>query len=186
MKTIKLLFLTMLLLVSAQSFSQTSYYELMVKNVTRVDTDSTVFDLYVSKIAGDSIKLGYYDFTFAFDYAACANGGVVKVGYATGTSSSSLPTSQRTPVVSFDSTTQHFRFFCAKITTASSACKITTGSGIKLGTFYLKGSNPFVVGSHANFVWYSTQLVTYINRNSYYSDITLPWRQYVLVNTALN
>ncbi len=187
LKATLLLFLFAFASSPSETKAQSQDYSMTIENVTRVDTDSTTFDIIITKVAGDSVKLQMYAFTIGWDYSQCANEGAVTCGYVTGSAASSLPTVHKSPSVSFNTST--LKIYISVPTVAlSSASKIATSSGTKLGTFYLKGANPFVAGSHANFRWENVVLRCFVDRSttSPAPNISAVSRHFVLVNTALN
>jgi len=188
MKKIKILFLSLLLCSAAMA--QTDNYEIFAKNITRIDTDSVSFDVYISRIGTDTVNLAGYDLTISFDYQACANGGTVRVFYVPNSADTAgMPAKHKTPTILYDSTNAPgtFRMYVNNATYATSKKIGSSTNGMtKLGKFKMRCTAHWVVGSKLSLHWENVKVLGYLNGSTSVTSLGRKHRNYVQGNTALN
>ena len=170
--------------------AQTDNYEIFAKNITRIDTDSVSFDVYISRIGTDTVNLAGYDLTISFDYQACANGGTVRVFYVPNSADTAgMPAKHKTPTILYDSTNAPgtFRMYVNNATYATSKKIGSSTNGMtKLGKFKMRCTAHWVVGSKLSLHWENVKVLGYLNGSTSVTSLGRKHRNYVQGNTALN
>lgn len=169
----KILIIAALLIFGASARSANLSYVCYLDSIHYAGTDSLAFKIVLKNTGADTMAIQSFSIQLNWNYAGIGNQGTVRFRYITGTASTSLPTVQRTPTVSINSSMQLLINY--PVATYSQSYKIVTGNSISLGWFKITNSVDYNQTEPTGIEWVfpKTTLQVYINRITSPSNVTL-------------